>query len=63
MKFLSWILALAGVAVIILGLYGRFHNAPDITFHGQKFAASTFLLVANTMLLISIILGLHGRKS
>ncbi len=61
MKFLSWLFALAGVLVFALAVYGRFHGALDITIQAHKFSASTFLLVANTLLLISVVFGLHGR--
>jgi hypothetical protein len=63
MKMLSWLCAATGIVVLLLAVYGRFHSAPSITIMGHGFAGSTVLLGTNTLLLLSVVFGLHGRKS
>ena len=62
MKSLSYVAGALGVIFALLALYGRFHGAPSIWLMGHTFAASTFLLVANTLLLIGIFLALLARS-
>jgi len=65
MKTLAWLIGLAGILVAALAVFGRFCNAPTISFGGHSFAASTFLLVANTLLLIAVFFTVcaHGKRS
>jgi hypothetical protein len=63
MKVASWIVAAAGIVVILLAVYGRFHTAPVITIGARQYTASTFLLVGNTLLLISVFLGMLGFQT
>jgi hypothetical protein len=65
MKGASWLAVVLGLLVILMGFYGRFHGAWSIHVLGERFAASTFVLVGNSLLLIGIflsVLALQGKK-
>lgn len=58
MKILSWVVSLAGLAMLALAVYGRFHDEPTMTLMGQTFAGGTLLLAGNSILLVGVWLGL-----
>jgi hypothetical protein len=62
MRFLAWLSGAAGVVVLLLAVYGRFHNAPTITWMGQPFAGATFLLAGNTLLVLGAFLGVMDHR-
>lgn len=59
----SLIFGVAGVILALIALYGRFTRADTITVMEQPHAAASFLLMANTFLLIGIFLAVIGRQS
>lgn len=65
MKNVSWLFFALGVVVMLLGIYGRLHGAWDIGVGvlGQRFSGSAFLLLANTLLLIGVFLGMAELQS
>jgi hypothetical protein len=65
MKNVAWLFFALGVVVMLLGIYGRMHGAWDIgvSFLGQRFSGSAFLLLANSFLLIGVFLGLAELQS
>ena len=62
MKYLSLTVFAFGLLVALAGFAGRFIGTPDVHLLGQAFNASTFVLVANTILLAAIFMHLLGQK-
>jgi len=62
-QVLSWIIGAAGMALILLAFYGRFHGAATLRVFGQDHAATSVLLVGNTVLLAGLYVGLFGLRS
>ena len=58
MKILSWVLGVLGVLVLLGALYGRFHYDPTVVIAGQKYAASSVVLVGDSLLLLGVFLGI-----
>ncbi len=54
MKYLSLAAGVLGVLVLFVAALGRFIGAPEIFLFGQEFAARTFVVLANTLLLAGI---------
>lgn len=65
MKNAAWLFFVLGVVVALLGIYGRLHGEWDIgvAVLGQRFSGSAFLLLANTLLLIGLFLGMAELQS
>lgn len=65
MKNVSWLFFALGVIVMLAGIYGRLHGAWDISvgFLGDRFSGSSFLLLANTLILIGVFLGVAQLQS
>jgi hypothetical protein len=61
MKQLAWLAGLAGMLAAAMAVCGRFRGPPTISLLGQQFAAGSVLLVANTLILIGILLAVAGR--
>jgi len=58
MKNAAWLFFVLGVLAMLVGVYGRFHGAPDIGIAGIRFAAGSVLTFANSLLLIGVFLGI-----
>jgi hypothetical protein len=56
MKNLSVISGALGVLFFLLAVAGRFHEQATVSMLGHTFRAGTFLVVADTFLLIGIFL-------
>ncbi len=54
MKYLSLAAGGLGVLVLLVGFLGRFIGAPEIFLLGQAFSAISFVVLANTLLLVGI---------
>ena len=63
MKIASLLAGALGLLVIVLAFYGRFHEAPTITFRGDVFSASGLLLAGNALLVIGVFLSVLGLQS
>jgi hypothetical protein len=61
MKTLAWWIGVGGILVAAAGVFGRFFRLPTIAIAGYSFSASTFLLLANTLLLVAIFLAVCSR--
>ena len=53
MKQLANLLAIAGIVLVVMTLYGRFHGSAGIV----GFSGSGLLTSANTLLLLSLVVG------
>ena len=62
MKIAGWLLAVVGVLLFVGAVYGRFHGASSVALGGRLFSASSLVLAANTLLLLSIIVCQHVKK-
>lgn len=56
MKNISVISGALGAIFFLMAVVGRFHQQATISMLGHTFRAGTFLVVANTFLLIGILL-------
>ncbi len=55
MKLVAKMLGVLGILVAIVAVVGRFYNKPTVTLLGHSFAAGSILLVANTLLLLAVL--------
>jgi len=56
MKTASLVFAVLGVLVVVLAFIGRFLGAPTVTIFGVKSAATSLIVIGNTLLLIALFL-------
>ncbi len=54
MKYLSLAAGALAMLLLIAGFLGRFIGTPELFLFGQAFAASSFVDLANTLLLVGI---------
>lgn len=57
MKKVPLIVGVLGLLVILAAFVGRFHGAQTVTIGNAHVAASSLLLVGNTLLLVAILMG------
>jgi hypothetical protein len=62
MRALSRVLGFVALPIAAWAVYGRFHGPPTLAALGHTFAASSALIVANTLLLTAILLHLYGSR-
>jgi hypothetical protein len=62
MRNLSVLSGWLGVIVFLVAVVGRFYQQATITIAGYSFQSQTFLVLANTFLLIGIFLHLTSSK-
>jgi hypothetical protein len=62
MRSLSVLFGWLGVLIFLIGIAGRFYQQPSITIAGYTFRAISFLILANTFLLLAIFLHLRSTK-
>jgi len=54
MKYLSLAAGGLGVLLLLVGIIGRFSGTPGVELFGQAFSAISFVVLANTLLLVGI---------
>jgi len=62
MKYLSLAAGGLGLLVLLVGIIGRFSGTPDIALFGQVFVARSFVVLANSLLLVGIFVHLLSTK-
>lgn len=60
MKSVSLLVGALGILAALVGVIGRFKGAPSISICTYHFAASSAILVGNTLLVAAILLRLLG---
>lgn len=63
MKLASQAVGLAGVLLILVAVFGRFHGPPTITVFSHQFSAASVLLMGNTVLLLAVFLALLNMQA
>jgi len=62
MRSLSVLSGMLGVLIFLVAIVGRFYHQATITLGGYSFRPVSFLVLANTFLLIGIFLHLMSNK-
>ena len=60
MKIISLALAILGALLILLAVAGRYYDASTVTLMGNRHAAQSLLLAANSVLLLGILVHMIG---